>query len=230
MDIIDRIQLGNGYIVETLYDDLCGSPREWDTLGTIYSNHREHNPDGHSIDEIMDDDGTITIADTHYCMPIYAYIHGGISLSVGNDGWPFNDQWDSGLFGIIAVSKKDAEREFPEDTEKHVRNLLESEVAMLDDWYNGRCYGYAVYDKYGDTVDSCFGYIGGYDAMIEDAKDEAKAIAEKEAETEYATGKATVTVTVEYRVAKDTAAKIGDAGIRKAVESLVMAADPTGRR
>ena len=91
-----------GYTIKVLYDDDPHDPREWDNLGTIYSNHRRYDPDGHSIEEIIDSDGKLDreFVKNHIMLDIYAYEHGGITLSTSSGG-QFSDPWDSGLFGII---------------------------------------------------------------------------------------------------------------------------------
>lgn len=231
-ETIETISCAGGHMLETSYDEGMESPRTWYHHGTIYSNHRDYNPDGHSIEEVVDDEGELTIADTHYMLPIYAYIHSGISLSTSRGKYPFNDRWDSGLFGIIAVEKSEAAKAFPEDTEARAMKALEGEVKLLNAWYNGHCYGYVLYDRYGDVADSCSGYLGddAYDDMVEEAKAVAEAEARREAETEYVTGKSVVSVEVSWRVPKDKAEEIGEAGITAALESLVLAPDPTAWR
>ena len=39
--------------------------------------------------------------ETHYLFPVYAYVHGGVALSLE----PFNAPWDSGRSGTIAIPK-----------------------------------------------------------------------------------------------------------------------------
>jgi hypothetical protein len=231
MEIIETIHCTGGHTLRTYHDECCESPREWDTLGTIYSNHNEYNPDRHTLDEILDDEGNLSITDTHYYVRVYAYIHGGIALSTTRE-WPFNDKWDSGLFGIIAVGKDTVAKTFPEWTEDDVAKALECEVRLLDDWYNGRCYGFVLTDRYGEEVDSCRGYIGhdAYRDMVSEAEFVAEAEARDEEETEYVTGKAVVSVEVAWKVSKAKAAEIGEEGIAAALETLVLAKDPTACR
>ena len=41
----------------------------------------------------------------YYVFPVYAYIHSGVVLSLGNDSYPFNDQWDVSMKGFILVKR-----------------------------------------------------------------------------------------------------------------------------
>ena len=44
-------------------------------------------------------------SDKYFIMPIRYYSHSGMCISVDN-GYPFNDRWDSGIYGFIGVSKE----------------------------------------------------------------------------------------------------------------------------
>lgn len=44
-------------------------------------------------------------SDKYFIMLIRYYSHGGMCISVDND-YPFNDRWDSGMYGFIGVSKE----------------------------------------------------------------------------------------------------------------------------
>lgn len=172
-------ELDYGVSVHIYYDDDAESPREWDNIGTIYSNHRDYNPDRHSIEEIVenydyqDEDGNFDeekFSQDYVWLPIRAYIHSGITISVAG-GYPYNDQWDSGLFGIIAA---------PHGTEglsdEQIESNLRGEVNDLDMWYTGDIYGYSVEDENGAILDSCWGYYGSEGRK--DARADAMAIAE----------------------------------------------------
>ncbi len=166
------------HTIKIYYESCPESPRDWCHLGTIYSNHRRYDPDGHLIEEIMNDEKAGLSEEfkrDYIWLNIYAYIHGGISLSTGT----FNDPWDSGLFGIIAVSKEKAIKEYgkkicTKKIRERVLHYLEGEIELLDDYYNGRVFGYVVEDSEGEEIDSCWGYYG--DSGIEDAIGEAKSI------------------------------------------------------
>ena len=170
-----------GMSIKIYYDEDPASPREWDNLGTIYSNHRDYNPDGHKIDELFNEDGQLNekeLDKNYIWLPIYAYIHSGITISTGH-GYPYNDRWDSGLFGIIAVSKNRVRGEYAcksitAERRKKVEELLKCEIETLDQYFTGQVYGFIVEDKDESHVDSCFGYFG--DKGIKDAIEEAKSV------------------------------------------------------
>ena len=113
-DYLYKTEEYRGYTINVYYDTDSQSPREWDNLGTIYSNSRSYDPDKHSIDEILNDEGT-GLSDefkkNYIWLKIRGYEHSGLTISC-EGGYPYNDPWDSGLFGIIAVSKADAIKEY----------------------------------------------------------------------------------------------------------------------
>lgn len=178
-----------GYNINVKYDFDPQSPREWDNLGVIYSNYRNYSPDGHSIKELLEQecyqDGNYRFApdkfsEDYIWLRIYAYIHGGITISCG-ESCPYSDLWDSGLFGIIAVDKNVVRKEYnctqiSDDIRNKVIGVLESEVKTLDDYYTGSVYGFEVTKINNDdeVLDSCWGYYG--DDSLEDIEAECKSV------------------------------------------------------
>jgi hypothetical protein len=90
-------------------------------------------------------------------VPIFAYIHSGIALSLGS----FSCPWDSGVFGFLVFKNG----EFGEN------NIgLKGFVESWSNWLNGEVYGYQVQDDKGEVLDSCWGFIG-YEHCEEAAKE-----------------------------------------------------------
>lgn len=176
-----------GMTIRICYSLNAGSPREWDNVGTIYSNHRDYNPDGHKIDEIENEDGELVSEELDrrfIWLPIYYYEHGGLSVSTKRD-YPYNDRWDSGLFGIIAVEKDKLRKErgwkaITKKRREEILRSLEGEIETFDNYCRGEVYGYVVEDEEGEHIDSCFGYYG--DEGMKDAILEAKDMVECELE------------------------------------------------
>jgi len=119
-------------------------------------------------------------------LPLYLYDHSGLRMKVG----PFQGllpqghaEFDSGQVGWI-VARPDAirqqfgvgwrrDREAQQQLTEKVCKRLASEVEVYDSYISGDCYGYVLVDQEGNTLDSCFGYIG-----IKDVRAEAKQAAE----------------------------------------------------
>jgi len=80
--------------------------------------------------------------------PIYAYIHGGIVLSLGRGG-QFSDQWDSGLAGFAAVKGK-----FTPEQEDALKYFIEDYNEIETTTY----YGFQIMDENDDVVDSVWGF------------------------------------------------------------------------
>ena len=176
-----------GYTITIEFDENPEPPRSWG-LGTIYSNHLDYCPDGHTIEEILECEDYLNDNDRfswkkfgmdYVYLPVYAYIHSGIALSTRRDGL-FRNRWDSGLFAVIAVSRDKVRKEWGDNySEEEVLRKLEGEIQELDNYYNGEVYVYIVKDMYGDVVTSCGGYYD-MDTMIWDAKAEIDAHIEEE--------------------------------------------------
>jgi len=102
----------------------------------------------------------------HYWLPIYKFEHGGVAYR--NE--PFNDPWDSGLVGMVAIPKSTAKQEWAKDPRQGALNYLESLTEQFSAWANGDCYGYVAEDVDGEDIDSCWGYVGDMDYVISEAK------------------------------------------------------------
>ena len=100
--------------------------------------------------------------------PIYAYIHGGVALSLGRGG-QFSDQWDSGLAGVAAVKGK-----FTPEQEEALKHYIEDYNKLED----STIYGFTIYDENDEVVDSCGGFINSVsdestaDDMLSNISDE----------------------------------------------------------
>ena len=103
----------------------------------------------------------------YYFIPVYAYIHSGVSLSLGTSNYPFNCRFDTSLCGGIFI-KKDSE--YFQDNEIRIK----AAQAVIDEYNNvlsGQVFGYEItYND--DFVDSCWGFIGYYEksGIIDECK------------------------------------------------------------
>ena len=175
-------KLDNGEILELIQDEYAESPREWDNLGTlsIASDIHIHEGDLQNIDDflshykvkqsgydkaaLMRDIDSIQEAAKKQggvCLPVSAYDHSGITFYIGKP----TAQWDNYLAGFIYVSAETIREAYGRKrvTAKlrdRVEQVLANEIADFDDWANGNCWGYRVYDRNGEEVDSCYGFIG----------------------------------------------------------------------
>ena len=109
--------------------------------------------------------------------PVYAYDHGGIVLSVSNEHYPFNDQWDAGLLGYIYTTRERIRDTYcvSRATKKRVeraRKELKAEIDTMNDYLAGRVYMYSTEDKDGISCDTCAGFYGeeGKKYALEEAK------------------------------------------------------------
>lgn len=119
-----------------------------------------------------------------FILPIYAYEHGGITISTGG----FNCPFDSGQCGWIYTSKKQVREEWevkrisPKLRER-IYGTLKSEVEEYDNYLTGQVYGYRVTTKelecdcgsvlFDDTDDGCIKCVRcGYEAHEDDFENE----------------------------------------------------------
>lgn len=71
--------------------------------------------------------------------PVYVYEHSGIAMSVS----PFNDPWDSGLYGFIYITPDEINKNHVSHEE--ALKELEKAVNLLSRYYDGQIYDVNVY-------------------------------------------------------------------------------------
>lgn len=170
-----------GYKIVIFHDEGSENPRSWGyNLGTIYTNLKKYNPDGHTIEELiesiefLDKNGDFKVEklDKEYIyLNVYSIISDGIDIRCGEQ---YAVAWDSAWFGIIAVQKKEALKRFNRKNlsrkfVEEIKGYLSDEIETLNQYYNGEVYGYLVYDREGNTIDLGDGYY-----MLENAYAEAR--------------------------------------------------------
>ena len=92
----------------------------------------------------------------YIALPVYAYIHSGISLS----NTKFGCNFDSGLIGFIYISKKDSITNYGKyrHIEKTIK-FLEIITKEHSKCLNGDVYGYRLLDNQNNIIDNYGGYI-----------------------------------------------------------------------
>jgi hypothetical protein len=169
-----------GHKVEIHTDDCPESPREWSTVGKIlYTSDRyvlgDERVSAEEINEIMKRKDVVWL-------PVYAYIHGGVTISTGS----FSCPWDSGMCGIIYAEREAILKEWNQSRltnalREKVKKVLQGEIETYDQYLRGDVYGYNVKTSSTCTecghveeeiLDSCWGYYG-----LEYCEQEARAAA-----------------------------------------------------
>jgi hypothetical protein len=130
--------------------------------------------------DLIPDKHVQAILDKHFViLPVYAYEHGGITISTG----PFSCPWDSGQVGFIYCTTADVQREWNGDKDKAIA-YLKGEVNTYDQYLRGDVWGYVIEDSAGEVVDSRYGFFGrdlckeeGQSALDHYNREERKALA-----------------------------------------------------
>lgn len=158
-----------GENILNVYRDLCPeNPYDFMEHAFIfYSNHRRYTfcKDERRLQEIIDESKhTLKSSFTkqNVWLPVSMYDHSGLTIWVGHP----NDEWDSGLFGIIAYPKSNIERDFGPNAEDKALSFLKGVVEEVNDYYQGDVWRYELTDKNGDVCDSCCGFYGSLEEVL----------------------------------------------------------------
>lgn len=174
---------GRPCTVEVKYDRDPESPRDvFDNIGEFRTWMRRHaSPDGDAeIGEIArrfgidmercDGNPIPYLANElerlgHFALPVSAYIHSGITYSIGSPSQFPDSRWDAGYAGLIFCSRPDLVERMGGLTEDELRatahEAFEDEVSLYDAYAQGEVYGFVVRDdETGEEIDSCWGFYG----------------------------------------------------------------------
>lgn len=134
-------------------------------------------------------------------LPAYAHIHGGVSMSTGS----FGDPWDSGQSGVIVLSKEDWDEHFPGYEKERLHEVMSATVRRYGKWVDGEVYKWTIVDlPTGDIVDSYGGFFYEEHAM-EDAESTAAHLIKKDKETKETFKEGTLSTSeARYLLMKDS--------------------------
>ncbi len=156
-----------GHTIDILYDEYPEGPDQWanEDCFLVYD-HGDFGVEVKGFDptEIWEhiQETKKWFYDGYYVFPVYAYIHSGITLSMGRSGYPFTCPWDTSMRGFALVKRMKGWTY----TRTKAEVVAKSVVEEWDDYCTGQVFGYVV----DEGEDSCWGYIGDMGDCINDAK------------------------------------------------------------
>jgi hypothetical protein len=145
----------------------------WDVLGEFICWHRRYELENSTRFKTPQEVVEYAKRTNSLIFPIYMYDHSGISLSLSNSSYPYNDRWDSGQVGYVLVDRSKALREFGKkkfstQLKKRVEQVIAAEIETYNQYLSGDVYGYSI-SKNGEEISSCWGYYG-QDYCLTEAK------------------------------------------------------------
>jgi hypothetical protein len=173
MESIETINY-KGYDINIYPDDMAESPREWDNLGHIVCFHRRYDlGDKHDLTTDMFEGREemerylIKKKKAIIIAPLFLYDHSVLRIKIGSfygllpQG---HAEFDSGQIGFIYATEEDIRKEYgvkkiTKKLKERVRELLENEVKIYDNYIRGYVFAFIV-EKDGEVIDSCGGYFG----------------------------------------------------------------------
>lgn len=149
-------------------DDSAESPDAWgDQSLFLVGFHRDFfvRRKGFEQTQLADDESLAIIRERYHVIPLRAYIHSGVALSLGTS-YPFNCPWDSMWVGAVLAAKQ--EWPTPEAAEYAAQSL----VNEWNDYLSGNVWSYESEDAQGDVVGSCGGFYGDVEVVLGEAQRE----------------------------------------------------------
>jgi hypothetical protein len=164
-------KIGN-YIINVNQDEYAESPDVWgDTERFLVYDHRDFTVvrRGFDPEEIYQIGKKKKTYKGFWIFPVYAYIHGGVALSVGSHNFP-DARWDVTMKGFTLIKR--------EKGTYTVKTALKAAEGLIEDWnryLSGNIYEYRIIEKYKDEdgnnhkelVESCSGFDSEDECMTE---------------------------------------------------------------
>lgn len=139
MSPIETIELDGGYVLKVYQDPDPERPEQDSTVWLQCTDNRYFSP---RIPKNRTDSDECDI------FPLYAYIHGGIALSLN----PFSCTWDSGRIGTVFVARSEGSADFTTE------QIAQGKIDEWNSYLSGERYGYQLESPDGEELDSCWGY------------------------------------------------------------------------
>lgn len=180
-------QVGD-FTVNIHFDQDPMNPREdFDQIGTmVYWSNRYTIGDVDGSKEFGEPRDFIEWAEENgmVYLPVYAYIHSGITISTKGFGCP----WDSGQVGFIYGDPKSIdwleEDASEEQRVEKLKNVLEGEIKIFDDYLTGQVFGFEIEDENGDIAESCWGFYGDDKYALDEGISIAKSLQQEKEDNE----------------------------------------------
>lgn len=187
--LVETIKHDSAPLVALIHaDESPESPRTaYDNAAVLILEHRRYElGDAHEADlsnALTRDEAEAAIRKAYgrdaLVVPVYGYDHGMLTIRTGRGGNPFHCPWDSGLLGWAVMSRAMIRETYgvkrvTAEVLQRANDLIDGEVATLDQYLTGDVYGYEIVrldddGEPGEVIDSCWGYYGT-EAVIEEAR------------------------------------------------------------
>ncbi len=176
-----------GHNIEIRYDECTDNPRNWDVLTEIHYHSSRYNlGDINHINDMEEYEEILKEAERNRDMiiPLYAYIHSGIALSLCSFNGKLaqgHAEFDSGRCGTVIIRRKKILEEYnkkrlTENLKELAYNVAKNEIEVFTSYINGFVYEYIIEGE--EEENSCGGFYETEDAM-KDAKSHIDYLEEK---------------------------------------------------
>ena len=158
------------YKIEVIQDDQPQSPDDWDNEDAfVVYKHRQFGVTRKGFDprDIFDHshEHKNKLFDGYFFFVLYAYIHSGVVLSVGDHNFP-DARWDVSSTGYVLVKKQKYTY-----TREAAFKMAQSITEEWNTYLCGDVWGFKITDMEDDTeVDSCYGFYGEEENCMTEAE------------------------------------------------------------
>jgi len=175
LSILPEQEKQHNYRLKIVQDTDAESPRTGnDNLGTMVCWHRKYNLGDKHLFQSPEDFKEEINERNALILPLHLYDHTVLALSIESfAGKAPHAAWDSSQIGYIYITHGRIANEYgrasPETIEE-ARRVLKAEVHEYNHFLQGDVYGFRILDG-NEEIDSCWGFIGDMDEVMEVMKE-----------------------------------------------------------
>jgi hypothetical protein len=167
------------YKIEVVQDEYPDSPDSWGNEDAfVVYDHRQFYVErkGFKPRDIWEhSQKSDKLYNGYYFFVLYAYIHSGVSLSVGDHNFP-DARWDVSSTGYVLVK-----REKYTYTREAAFKMAESITKEWNEYLWGEVWGFKITDAEDDeVVDSCWGFYGDEENCMTEAENVVNSLIEND--------------------------------------------------
>lgn len=159
-------EIYKGYTITIEQDEYPDNPDVWNEFDQVFMQSMHHQ----FYVEFPKQVNKRNLRLNWWVLPLYAYIHSGVALSLDNTRYPYNDQWDACQVGYVFVKRGRL-------SGKSREQALGTAQRYIDEWnmfLDGNIYGYVIEAPENDShyIESICGfYAEDWEEVLREARE-----------------------------------------------------------
>ncbi len=150
-----------GYVINVEHDDDAMNPDEAsENIVFLTASHRQFTVN-------VSKETLLTKENIYWELPLYAYIHSGVSLSLDNSYYPFNDRFDACQVGTVFVESGELKAPTLEKAQEVAKEYIEA----WNNYLSGEMWRFSVIDELGEIIEGWGDIYDNEENVLKEARE-----------------------------------------------------------